>query len=153
MIWLVPAAHGSSSLMSADRSMCVPCGFRQEVTGATPVPNAASNRSGAKASSKRTRGRANEGLPLARVQSTQCPRGARQRVVSCRVPAAIQDGALRCADISCASPLQRQTDAGCNTRTCPRNFFGEANPAPWIAQAQADSAYGGGTKDLLRSQR
>ena len=74
------------------------------VTGSTPVPTAAENRSDAKASQTPAgagKRRSAAGIVLA----------WRESVVTCHVPAATQDGALQCADTACASPWQRQTDA------------------------------------------
>ena len=79
------------------------------VTGSTPVPNAAKT-APRESVTKRPRGRASVGLPLALCSQR------RESVVTCHVPAATQDGALQCADTACASPWQRQTDADGSAR-------------------------------------
>lgn len=116
------------------------------VTGSTPVPNAAKNRSGAKAPPNARGGGRFVGLPLA-----LCSRGvkASQRV-TCRrqhktVPCSVQIPLVRFLGNDKPTSMAMR-------EPCSSSALGRAKSTPWIAQAQAHSAYGCGTDVSLRPQ-
>ena len=79
------------------------------VTGSTPVPKAV------KPAPTRKRHQPPAGAGKRRSAAGVVP-ARRESVATCHVSAATQDGAMLCADIACASPWQRQTDADGNAR-------------------------------------
>jgi hypothetical protein len=123
------------------------------VTGSTPVPNAAKAARGAPVSAVQQPAGAGKRRSAAGTALIDAgPRGARaSRCVTCRrqhktVPCSAQIPLVRVLDNDKPTPIASRGPGS-------RNALGEAKSSPWIAQAQAHSAYGCGTDVLLRPQR